>query len=93
MIDWMLGEDGIADEPDRIVNIVLGAMRPAKNLKTPLRQWAASVTASFPRLSQDVADYLLRVPESTLQEQRQQHARQPQHAVTRRYLEDRTPTP
>ena len=92
VIDWMLEEDGVVDEPDRIVNIVVGAMRPAKDLKTPLLRWAGNVEVSFPKLSQDVAEYLARVPESTLQDQQRQHAQQPRHAVTRRYLQGRTST-
>lgn len=93
VIDWMLGEDGVADQPGRVVNIIVGAMRPAKDLKTPLRRWAQTVSGAFPKLSRDVEDHLSGVPESTLQEQHQQHAQQPRHAVTRRYLESRAPTP
>ena len=93
VIDWMLEEDGVADQPGRIVNIVVGAMRPAKDLKTPLRRWAKAVSGAFPKLSRDMEDYLSGVPESTLREQHRQHAQQPRHAVTRRYPESRAPTP
>ena len=93
VIDWMLEEDGIADETGRIANIIVGAMRPAKDLKTPLRRWAEAVKGAFPKLSRDMDDYLSGVPESTLQEQHQRHAQRPQHAVTRRYLKGRAPTP
>ncbi len=91
VIDWLLEED--ADQPDRIVNIIVGAMRPARDPKTPLRRWARTVKGSFPKLSLDIAEYLSQVPESTLQEQHRQHAQQPQHAVTREYQGGGTPTP
>lgn len=93
IIDWMLEEDGVADEPDRIVDIIVGAMRSAQDLKTPLLRWARNVEVSFPELSREVADYLSRLPESALQEQHRQHALQPQHRVTRRYLAGRARTP
>ena len=92
LVDWMLQEDGVSEAPKRIVSVIVGAMRPAEDLKMPLLRWAETVRGAFPKLSRDVATYLSQVPESTLQEQHRQQAQHSQHAVTRRYLQGRSPS-
>ena len=91
-IDWMLQEEGAANNMNRLLRIVVGAMYPAKNLKSPLVKWARSLEGFFPDMSKAMVNHLEVVTEDRLQDVFRQEFEQPRHASTRRYIAEGRPS-